>query len=103
MRVAYARDALSDLDGIEEYHTEKVGIDFAKSLVERVTGTFERLASRKPRAGRLREELGPGVRALPVLPFIVFYFVDKKQVYVLRVLHGHRNIKLPLASLLLAM
>jgi plasmid stabilization system protein ParE len=102
LRIDYSPEALSDLDRIQEYHSEKVGVDFAQSLVERIMGTFERIAGRNPRAGRIRDDLDLGVRALPVLPFLIFYIVDKKRVYVFRILHGHRNIKAPLASLLIA-
>jgi len=102
LKVDYTAEALSDLDRIAEYHAEKVDIEFARTLVERVIQTFERLAGRNPRAGRLRQDLDPNVRALPVLPFLVFYVIDRKRVRVIRVLHGHRNIKSPLASLLMA-
>jgi len=50
----------------------------------------------------LRDDLEAGVRALPVLPYLVFYIVEAKRVYAIRVLHGSREIKPPLASLLLA-
>ena len=102
MRVEYTVEAISDLTLIEAYYSARAGFDTAQRLVERIAGTFERLVSRHPRAGRLRDDLEAGVRALPVLPYLVFYIVEAKRVYAIRVLHGSREIKPPLASLLLA-
>jgi toxin ParE1/3/4 len=46
-----------------------------------------------PESGRLRSELLPGLRSFPVTPYIVFYRPAEDTILVLRVLHGHRDIK----------
>ena len=47
-----------------------------------------------PSAGRMRPEIGTGVRSYPVHPFIVFYAVDEVEriVTLVRVLRGHRDL-----------
>lgn len=41
--------------------------------------------------GRLRPDLGEGVRGLPVLEHIVFYEIYKNRCHILRVLHHRRD------------
>ncbi len=91
-----------DLRHIEEYYANRAGPAVAQDLVERITGTLERLVVRNPKVGRARRHLGEDVRAFPVLPYIVFYRVSDRHVYVIRIVHGHRDIRPPLASLLVA-
>lgn len=81
MRIQYSEPADVDLANIKRYYAEQAGTDFAEGQTNRIIHTFEGLVARHPRAGRLRPEL----------------------VYVLRILHGRRNIQRPLASLLTAM
>jgi toxin ParE1/3/4 len=46
-----------------------------------------------PESGRLRVELSPGIRSFPLTPYVVFYKPSEDTILVLRVLHGHRDIK----------
>jgi toxin ParE1/3/4 len=45
-----------------------------------------------PYSGRKRDELLPGLRSIPVHPYIVFYRVREDAVEIVRVLHGRRDI-----------
>jgi len=45
-----------------------------------------------PYSGRPRDELLPGIRSVPVHPYVVFYRVRNEAVEVVRVLHGHRDV-----------
>jgi plasmid stabilization system protein ParE len=100
LSLEYSAAALGDLEQIERYYAERTTAEFARQSVERITATFERLVMRNPRAGRLRKDLDPDARLLPVLAYLVFYRVEERRVQVRRILHGHRNLKPPLASLL---
>ena len=51
-----------------------------------------RLLAQMPGVGRKRDELGPGVRGLPVGDFVIFYRAFEDGIQVLRVLHGARDI-----------
>jgi plasmid stabilization system protein ParE len=90
------------LQHIGYYYCDKARLEIAVNLVERISGTLERLIAHNPKAGRTRSDLGPNVRMFPVLPYLIFYRVTRSSVYVIRILHGHRDIRPPLASLLLA-
>jgi toxin ParE1/3/4 len=102
MRFEYSPAALDDLQNIQRYHLEQAGVTLAASLMARIHSTVERLIARNPHVGRLRPELGSGIRSFPVLPYVVFYRVAGRSVLVQRILHGHRDIRRPLASLLAA-
>jgi toxin ParE1/3/4 len=103
LKVIYAPEAANDADQIERYHADRTGADFAIRFIDHITDTFERLVKRHPAAGRARPDLGPERRCLSVIPYVVFYRIEGRTVYVIRILHGRRDIKPPLASLLLAM
>jgi toxin ParE1/3/4 len=102
VRIKYSVQGTADLEHIEEYHLDKAGLDIATNLVQRITDTLEKLLRRNPRAGRSRQDLGEGVRTFPVLPYVVFYRSGNGSIYIIRILHGRRDIRPPLASLLIA-
>jgi toxin ParE1/3/4 len=45
-----------------------------------------------PYSGRPRDNLLPGVRSMPVHPYVVFYRVRNEAVEIIRVIHGRRDI-----------
>lgn len=102
MKLKYDAQAASDLEQIERHYAERADAQAAEKLLDRITSTLERLMARNPHAGRLRPELGVAIRSFPVLPYVVFYRIEGRRVYVLRIIHGHRDIRPPLASLLAA-
>jgi toxin ParE1/3/4 len=102
MRIEYSVQAASDVENIKDYYWDKVGPEIAIDLLERITVTLERLIQRNPKSGRSRDDLGPNIRMFPVLPYLIFYRTAHGRVYVVRILHGHRDIRPPLSSLLVA-
>jgi toxin ParE1/3/4 len=46
-----------------------------------------------PESGRLREELAPGLRSFPVAPYMIFYRPEDDTIHVLRIVHGHRDLR----------
>ena len=60
---------------------------FLDRLVEVATGTL----AVAPLSGREREELGEGLRSLPVESYLIFYRVKDNAVEVLRIIHGARD------------
>lgn len=63
----------------------------AQRVLSEITSRFRTL-SENPEIGRLRTELGRGIRCLNVGSYIVFYEVHDELVSVLRILHGARDI-----------
>lgn len=102
MKPMYDAQAANDLEQIERYYAERADAAVAGEFVDRIATTLEHVIARNPHAGRPRPELGPQVRSFPVLPYVVFYKVEGSRIFVLRIIHGHRDIRPPLASLLTA-
>ena len=44
-------------------------------------------------SGRLRAELSLDLWSFPVNPYVVFYIPSEDTISILRILHGHRDIK----------
>jgi toxin ParE1/3/4 len=102
VRIDYSREAVDDLEQIERYYAERASVEIAQEFILRVRTTLQALIARNPRIGRLRPEFGVETRSFPVLPFVIFYRIVGQRVYVRRILHGHRDVRPPLASLLVA-
>lgn len=90
MKIRITRGAEADLAEIWTYVAED-SVENADGFVEKVEHTIKTL-QRSPYAGRLRDELGSGVRSFSLGRYLVFYRVEKKSVDILRVLHGARDI-----------
>ena len=95
-----AHEAISDLGLIWDYDAEHANVRVADEVLRRLHATFVRTIAQRPRAGRLRLELGDHIYSFPVIPYVVYYEVDGRRVRILRILHGHRDIREPLMSLL---
>jgi toxin ParE1/3/4 len=67
----------------------------ARRWKARLDTTMEQLAE-FPGIGTRRDDLHPGLRSFPVEPYLIFYHVEET-VYVLRILHGARDIAFLLA------
>lgn len=98
----YSVQAVRDLVQIWDHHFHNASTRAADSLIRLVDTTIKEIIAKQPLAGRLRPELGAEVRSFPVAPYMIFYRVHQRRVEVLRVLHGHRNLRQPLLSLLIA-
>jgi toxin ParE1/3/4 len=46
-----------------------------------------------PKLGRLRDELLPGLRSLPVKRYTIFYRVSRDTIEIVRVLSGYRDVE----------
>lgn len=67
------------------------GEDRANALIYKIEEKFETLADH-PSMGRLRDELQPGLRSLPISGYLIFYYPIPGGIEVVRVLHGKRNL-----------
>jgi toxin ParE1/3/4 len=82
--------AKRDLAEIFAYYEERAGLDAADHLIDSITERFS-LLSDFPGAGRSAGDLGAGVRCFPVGRYLVYYRKARRDVVILRVLHGARN------------
>ena len=83
-----------DLDDIWLWIAKKSGsIEIADRLIDSIVERFF-LLSRNPYLGRARDEdLRPGLRSFPVGEYIIIYRVERRDIAILRVLRGSRNIE----------
>jgi toxin ParE1/3/4 len=90
---AYSQ-AATDLDDIW-YHVAKESgsIAVANHLIDSITDRFFLLAGH-PYLGRSRDDdFGVGSRSFPVNEYVIVYCVEDKDVLILRVAHGRRDIE----------
>lgn len=102
MTPLFARAAEDDLAHIWMFTYKEFGESRANDLLARLRSTFGKVIGTFGNAGRRRPEFGADVRSYPVVPYVLFYRISRGRVTVLRVLHGHRDLKAPLLSLLIA-
>jgi toxin ParE1/3/4 len=83
-----------DLDDIWYFVAKESGsVDIASRLIDSIADRFVRLAD-FPLMGRARDhDFGIGCRSLAVSEYVIVYVVEKDDVMILRVAHGHRDIE----------
>lgn len=86
--------AKADLVAIWDYlFTESGSAAIADSQIHAITERFYLLATH-PRLGRVRDnDLGAGRRTYPVNRYIIAYRVMGEDVWILRVIHGSRDLQ----------
>ncbi len=92
MRDIYVSDQVkSDLIGIWEY----IAADNSRAadrLIQAIVSSYLSLRE-TPGMGRDRNELRPGIRSLALGNYVIFYRFDEEHVFIIRVLHGARNLR----------
>ena len=69
----------------------------AKQLVLRLQARC-RMLSASPLAGRPREELSGGLRSLSERPYLIFYRLEERDVAIVAIVHGARDISSALGA-----
>jgi len=89
-----SRQAEADLDDVWYYiATESGAIEVADRFIDSLTYRFFLLANH-PYMGRARdEEFGAGSRSFTVSDYVILYRVEGKDVWILRVVHGRRDLE----------
>ena len=91
--IKFAPRAKRDLEDVLVYLTEMAG----EGTTQKYAGEFADavdLIQTMPAMGALRPRLGENIRAILILPYIMFYHFNEEaqQVQVLRILHGKQDI-----------
>ena len=63
----------------------------AEQLLNNFEIAFRRL-SRRPKSGRARDEIAPGLRSITVGAYIVFYKIRLNVIEIVRVVSGYRDL-----------
>ncbi|WP_378949915.1 type II toxin-antitoxin system RelE/ParE family toxin [Mesorhizobium sp. ANAO-SY3R2] len=90
MSYRLAPRAIADVEGIGDYISQE-SPQAAVRLIQRFARHWELLAS-QPYSGATREDVLPDLRHLVMGEYIAFYRVVGRDVLILRVLHGRRDI-----------
>ena len=90
MRYRVSADAERDLDEIFLYWATRTSLNVADRLIENITDRFW-LIGEHPDAGRLAEEMGPGVRCFPAGKHLIYYRKTRRTLDILHVFHGARD------------
>ena len=91
-----APEVETELDDIWHYiATESGNADVADRLIDSITYRFFLLACAiPPNVGRRRDEdLRPGLRSFPVGEYVIIYRIEGKDVLILHVTHGRRDME----------
>lgn len=92
MAFRVARRARADLDEIGEYIVRQgAKHEIAERFIRSISAHFGFLAEH-PHAGRSRNDLGKGRRSFPADRYLIVYRVRGRDVLILRVIHGSRDI-----------
>jgi len=68
-------------------------MELASRLIDSITDRFLFLST-FPHAGRTRDrDLGAGMRSFPLGEHVIVYCVEGEDVFILRVLHGRRDLE----------
>ncbi len=87
------RSNLAELDLMEIWaHIAEDSVGAADRFLDLLDQKCKTLAE-APRIGRLREDLAPDLRSLPVKRYIIFYRPMEDGIEVVRVLNAYRDIK----------
>ena len=88
------QQAAADLDNIWYYVAKESGsIEIADQLIDSITERFFLLAGH-PYIGRRRDDdFGIGLRSFPVGEYVIVYLAADKDVLILRVVHGRRDLE----------
>jgi toxin ParE1/3/4 len=87
-----APQVVDELDEIWYFFAGESG-DAGKAdrLVDAITERFWLLAAH-PHVGRRRDDLRPGLRSFPVGDYLIIYRIEERDVLIVHVLHGRRDI-----------
>lgn len=97
MAYVLSLDADGDLQDIYVYSEQMWGEDQARAYLVSLFDAFDAIGL-NPAIGRLRSELGDGIRSLPHASHVIFFMEWQGEAAILRVLHGSRDIEEQFAS-----
>jgi len=85
--------ARADLDDLWAYAARETGSEGrADHAVDAIAERFITLTD-YPRAGRMRGDLGRGLRSFAAGDYVIIYRVVRTDVVILRIVHGRRDLR----------
>ena len=90
LRLVISNSARADLTDIWAYIAED-SLGDADGFVDMLREKCEMLAD-SPELGRRRDDLTPGLRSFPVRRYQIFYRIAEREIQIVRVLSGYRDL-----------
>ena len=104
-QVFLTRDAVRDLEELDEYLATGDSAEKADYVLNKIAAVLQRLSESPGRGNRARELLALGLddyRQVFFKPYRIIYTIQHKDVYVLLIADGRRDMETLLQSRLLA-
>lgn len=83
--------AVKDIEQIVNYIAKKAGLLQSERFLTKLDGKFAKIVQ-FPNLGRRRDEILVGLRSLPIDDYLILYMPIDKDVEILRVISGYRDI-----------
>lgn len=83
--------AVKDIEQIADYIAREVGLTGADRFLSRLDAKLAQIAQ-FPNLGRQRNEILPGLRSLSMERYLIFYIPVERNVDILRVVSGYRDL-----------
>lgn len=83
--------AIKDIEQIVNYIAKETGLLQSERFLSKLDGKFAKIAQ-FPNLGRLREEILPGLRSLPIDSYLILYMPIDNEVEIFRVISGYKDI-----------
>lgn len=90
--------AIRDIEQIADYIAREVGLTGAERFLSRLDDKFAQIAQ-FPNLGRQRNEILPRLRSLPMDRYLILYIPIERDVDILRVVSGYRDLPTLFADL----
>ncbi len=87
--------AKEDFEDIIAYTTEQWGHIQANAYVTRINAALMNLCH-FPELGRIRDDLSPSVRSVPIGQHTIYYHPTEDTVVIRRIVHGRRDVHIDL-------
>ncbi|MGB7079962.1 MAG: type II toxin-antitoxin system RelE/ParE family toxin [Xanthobacteraceae bacterium] len=88
----WSPEALDDRERIWDYYVRVAGTHTAEKILREMAEVIE-LIEDHPFAGRVRNEVRPGLRSFAATPHVIFYRVANDTPEIVRVLDGRQDIE----------
>ena len=92
LRVIFSRRAVTDLDDIWSYIAENASAEVASGVIAEILEAIDRLRE-MPGMGHSRSDLLERYRPWRVFQFLIVYRFDANRLFVVRIVHGRRDIR----------
>jgi toxin ParE1/3/4 len=83
--------AIQDIEQIADYIARQAGLKQSEKFLNKLDCRFAQI-TQFPNLVRLRNEILPGLRSLPMDNYLILYMPVGRDIEILRVVSGYRNL-----------